>query len=43
MTGLYFKQTAQFMTRNKKVKKQAASSPHVDGKYHPPLLDVAVL
>ena len=30
-------------TKNKKVKKLPASSPHVDGKYHPPLLDVAVL
>jgi len=29
--------------KNKKVKKLPASSPHVDGKYHPPLLDVAVL
>jgi len=29
--------------KNKKVKKQPASSPHVDGKYHPFLLDVAEL
>jgi hypothetical protein len=27
---------------NKKVKKRLVSSPHVDGKYHPPLLVVAV-